>query len=437
MNNATLFAAATKAGIQDLQVYQSHSKTTSMKVFEHTLDGFTISESKRWSITGMVDGHIGRVFVEAFDEESIPFILNAIKENAQAITSEDEQELYAGDDSYPEIATTENKCLEASTTRKIALLKSIEEKLVQKDARVAQVMEIAYEDVKGGVAIENTKGLKVTRSFDTSMLVASILVKDGEDQKSAYDVVTLKDLDSFDEDAYVRGLVEKALAKLNAKQVVSGAYPVLIQQEAMTQLLQHLLAQFHGENAAKGISLLKDALHTKIFDEKITIVDDPLMKDGYDSTPFDDEGVACQKTVLVDQGTLHAFLHNLKSAKLMKTTSTGNGFSGDITKTNLYIEAGDTTYDAMVKSMDRGVIITELNGLHAGWNMVTTQFSLQAAGFYVEHGEIQYPVNLITIAGNFLELMKDIKSVGSDVKHFYTGVGSPSILFPSIAVSGE
>lgn len=437
MNLKQLIEAAKARGIEEVELYKSHAKTTSMRVYDQSVDSFTISESNRWKIKGLYQSHMGKVMVEDFSEAIIPFILDGIIENATAITSEDEQELYAGDDVYPIIEYTENQCLRESSAKKIELLKSLEQKLYQSDDRIAQVMEVAYEDVEGGVTIQNTKGLNVQREDSITMLVASILVKDGDDQKSAFDIITLKDLESFDQDQFVADLKEKAVKKLHARQVPSGHYPVLIEKTAMTDLLRQVFNQFHGENAAKGISLLKDSLNQSIFDEKVSIIDDPLMKDGYNSAPFDDEGVACKKHTIVDHGVFISFLHNLKSAKLMHTASTGNGFSGDIAYTNYYLAPGDTTYEDMIKTMKQGVIITELNGLHAGWNTVTTQFSLQASGFYVENGEIAYPVNLITIAGDFLDLMKTVQLIGNDLKFSYTGVGSPSVLFPSIAVSGE
>lgn len=437
MNKQALMKEAKAQGIEELQLFERHSKTTSLKVFEQTVDSFTISESIVLNAKGLVNGHMGMVYVEDLSDEAIPFIITSIKENASAITSEDEQEIYAGDEYYPTVEYTKNTCLDEGISKKVELLLSLEKKLQAYDPRIAQVMELAYEDVESGVTITNTKGIDLHREDTMSMLVASILVKDGEDQKSAYEIETLTSLEDFDEAAFVQKLCEKAIKKLHATQVVSGHYPVLIEKNAMGDLLRHVMNQFHGEQAAKGISLLKDSIDQKIFDEKVTIIDDPLMKDGYNSAAFDDEGVACYKKTVVEQGVLKTFLHNLKTAKLMNTTSTGNGFYNDISCTNLYMEAGDTSYEDMVKSMEKGVIITELNGLHAGWNAVTTQFSLQAAGFYVEAGEIVRPVNLITIAGNFLELMKHISIIGNDVKHSYTGIGAPSVLFEDVAVSGE
>ena len=94
-------------------------------------------------------------------------------------------------------------------------------------------------------------------------------------------------------------------------------------------------------------------------------------------------------------------------------------------------------YEEMIKTMKKGVIVTNLNGLHAGLNPVSTEFSLQSEGFYVEDGVIVKPINLFTISGNFLDMMKHIKMVGNDCKMGMSGVGTPSILFETIAVSGK
>ena len=176
----------------------------------------------------------------------------------------------------------------------------------------------------------------------------------------------------------------------------------------------------------------------QIFSEKITIVDDPLRKDGYNSRSFDDEGVACKKKTLVEQGVLKTYLHNLKSAKLMKCETTGNGFKAGyasnvgIAPSNLFIENGSVSMDEMIASMKEGIIVTEITGLHA----MTGEFSLQSQGWYVKEGKKIKPVNLITIAGNFLDAMKQVEMLGNDGKLNAGSIGSPSILFTSLSVSG-
>lgn len=436
MNKARLIEAALKEGIQDIEIFERQSKTTTLKVYEQKVDNFEQSQCNSMSIRGIYEKAMGNCYIEEDNDELIPFIIESIKQNASVITSNDEVEIYAGDEYYPSIEYSENHCLKTPLEDKITLLRNIESSLLQADTRIQQVMGVTYQDIESGVQIDNSKGVHIAYEDSYSLLVASILVKDGDDQKSAYDIVTLRDINEFQMEKFVTTLCKKGTDQLHGEPVPSKGYPILMKNEAMASLLQSLTGLFDGENAYKGISLLKDKLHQEIFDTKITIVDNPLLEDGYNSAPFDDEGVASFKKVLVDKGVLQSYMHNLKSAKLSKCTSTGNGFGGGISCSNLSIEAGNHTYDELLAKMDTGIIITELNGLHAGLNAITTEFSLQASGFYVENGQIVKPVNLITIAGNFLQLMKEITAVGSDMKFQLSGIGSPSILFPSVAVSG-
>ena len=275
-----------------------------------------------------------------------------------------------------------------------------------------------------------------------AFISASVMAKDGEDTKIASDWRYLYDASDIDAFAFAQGLSQKVLAKLHGESVKSAAYPVLIDKEAMADLLQAFSGMFDGESAYKGISLLNDSMGKQIFSDIITIVDDPLMEDGYNSRSFDDEGVACRKKTLVEQGVLKNYLHNLKSAKLMNAVSTGNGFKAGyasnvgIAPSNLYIENGNASVEDMIASMKEGIIVTEITGLHAGLNAMTGEFSLQSQGWYVKDGKKLRPVNLITIAGNFLDAMKDIAMLGNDGKLNASSIGSPSILFTSLSVSG-
>lgn len=435
MNKEQLIQQAQLAGIQELEIFESSNKKTSLDIYEQAVDHFTISDTTAWRIRGVYQGHMGKVIVE--DASDIDFIIAAIKENATAITSSDEQEIYAGDEHYPELEKIDHPCFEAPSSKKVQLLKTLEQQLLNSDERIDQVMETSYVESTSTVNLDNTLGLHLSKQNQWTMLGACVLAKDKEDYKSASEVELIYDLDAFDLSNFVERLKNKAVAKLHATSIPSGQYPIIIERSAMAQMLQSAFGQFHGDQAAKGISRLSNSLHQQIFDEKVTLIDDPLLYQGINCTPFDDEGVACRKKVIVDHGVLQKFFHHLKSSKKMNAKAEGNGFHGSISYTNFYMEPGTQTYDELIKQMDHGVIVTDLAGLHAGWNAITTQFSIQASGFYVEHGKIAYPINLFTIAGNFLELMKQIDGIGNDLKHFPSGIGTASVLFPKIAISGS
>ena len=443
MNKKLWMETAASCGITDFEIYEQKSSSTSIEVYDHKVDGFTISECDGIAVRGIYQGKMGICYLEDNDDRHCMYAMKQIMDHAQIITSEDEVEIYAGDDSYPEVKQKENHFKEKSSEDKIQVLKDIEQAILDQDERIAQVMSCSYSESDVTRNISNSKGLSLSDGASYSMIVAQVLAKQDEDVKSDYDWLIVYDDQDVDIDGFAGKLVKKVTDKLNATQIASGNYPVIMNNDTMISLMGALCGLFDGENAYKGISILKDSLEKQIFDEKITIMDDPLMKYGESSCAFDDEGVACKCKTVVEKGVLKTYLHNLKSAKLMKTASTGNGFKSGyasnvgISPTNFYIENGDVSYEDMVKSMDKGVIITGITGLHAGLNPVSTEFSLQAYGFYVEHGVIVKPINLITVAGNFMEAMKHIDLVGNDRKMSYNGIGAPSILFHELAISGE
>lgn len=443
MNKELWLQAAKDAGIEEFEIYDQNTKSTSIRLYEGSVDGFTISECRGISLRGIYNGKMGICFLEESDDSLLEFALNQIKQNATSITSEDEAEIYAGAQEYPDVKEKENHMLDLPSEEKINLLKEIEQELKNHDERITQVMSTNYGQVEMCRAIDNTKGVHLGDEHHASYITCAVMAKDGDDTKIASDWKYIYDKQDLNPKEFAQALCAKVIAKLHGESVESGNYPVLLQNEAMSDLLTALSGMFHGESIYKGVSILKDKLGETVFDKRISIVDDPLLESGYESAAFDDEGVACYRKYLVEQGVFKTCLHNLKSAKLMNTVSTGNGFKGgyassvDISPTNLYIEQGDVSYDDMIGSMDKGIIITEITGLHAGLNPISTEFSLQSSGFLVEDGKIVRPVNLITVAGNFMEAMKNIRMIGEDLKMGSSGIGSPSILFESLAISGK
>lgn len=443
MNFKELMTKAKLAGIDPVEVYVQKSEKQSLEIFAQKVDSLTIAQSGGIAIRGIYEGQMGYCFVEEDSDVNIDVCIQMIQENAKALEIDEKSFIYAGSGSYPSIEMTEDHLADAQTSAKIAYLKEVEEKLAKADSRIVQVMGTMMETQKVQTQILNSLGLDISKQESLTYFYSSVLAQENGDNKSAYEIKILHDFEECPVDEYVEKLKNKVVSKLNATQVKTGKYKVLMKNEAMSSLLGALTDLFNGEQVYKGISKLKDKLDTQIFDEKITIFDDPLLKDGLGSTPFDDEGVASYTKTVVDHGVLKLFLHNQKSASQMQTTSTGNGFkhgyasSIGISPTNFYIQPGTISYEDLIAQMDCGVIIDELNGIHAGLNPITTDFSLQAAGYYVEDGKIVKPINLITVAGNFLDMMKEVEAVGSDLENSLSGASAPSIVFTSLSISGE
>jgi len=178
--------------------------------------------------------------------------------------------------------------------------------------------------------------------------------------------------------------------------------------------------------------------------ELITIVDDPLL--AYNPAAFDDEGTPSVCKNVVEKGRLNTYLHNLKTAKKAGVKSTSNGGRGSagspvgVRPTNFFIQAGDKTFDELVKELDCGLIITDFSGMHAGVNPISGKFSLLCKGRKVENGQDVGAVNEITLSGGFEEMLKAVSAVGNDMRFSMPGgssFGSPSLIVESMSVSGR
>jgi PmbA protein len=173
--------------------------------------------------------------------------------------------------------------------------------------------------------------------------------------------------------------------------------------------------------------------------EKFTLVDDPFHPDKFGHCPFDGEGVATYAKNVVEKGVLKTLLYNRMYAKLMGKETTGNARDAKtIAPTGLYLAPGAYAEEALLERLGNGIYITSLNGLHAGANTQSGDFSLQATGFLVEDGKKTRPVKNFTIADNFFQLLRKVDALGDKVKFSLTSsVGAPEVLFTDVSVSGK
>lgn len=438
MNFDKLFALAKEKGIEDLQVYYVDDNQFDIEVFKHELEKYTIAATQKLSVKGIYDSKMGTVTTEVINEDIFEFLVDSVIASAKTIDSEDEVFIYAGDKEYKDIPGLYNESMyKVSAKQKIQDVLDLEKKVIAKDERIKMVQAF-YSDGAVEVTIQNSKGLKLSKKVNDGLIGVYVIASDGKDQRTGMGYTRSNDYDDFDFEKVAAEGAEKAVALLGATPCESGAYEVLLSKDASASLLTSHISMFSAENVQKDLSLLKGKIGQGVANSKITIVDDPFMKKSVKSGSFDDEGVATTYKELVKDGVLTGFMHNLKTAKKDSIKSTGNGFIGrGIGPTNLYIKPGTLSYDDAVKGMKKGLIITDLAGTHAGTDPISGDFSLQASGFLVEDGKIVHPVALITVAGNYLELLKDVKGVCNDLKFNFGYIGSPSLLIHSLMVSGK
>jgi len=441
-----VFARGRQAGFTDMEIFHQSSTNLSVTVYKGTVDKYNLADSGGYGFRGIFRYRVGYAYTEILDHDSVEMLVTEALENAQVIESEDLPIIFSGSDSYPEFDGYNPDLAQVTPEEKIELAKTMEAKAYALDSRVMVVNSCLVASGEDYVQIENNKGLNLSHRGNGAYCYLSVVVREGDDTKTFGRFATARDFADLDANGLAREAVAEATGLLGAATVDSGDYPVILRWEAATTLLKTFSGLFSAENVQENISLLKGKLGQQIATPAITIVDDPLLPQGLSSSPFDAEGVASRSKVVVDQGKLSTYLHNLKTAAKDGVESTGNAAKGSyksnvvVAPTNMYIKPGSASLDDMAASLERGIIVVDLQGAHSGANPVSGDFSLGAFGYLVEKGKIVRPVNQITIAGNFISMLLDVEKVGNDLNFgLPTGsmIGSPSLLIKKLAVAGK
>jgi PmbA protein len=437
LNIDKLFKQAKAKGIEDIQVSLSNSTNLSITIFEGDVDKYEIADNSRLVVKGIFNNKMGVYSTEVMEDSLIDEIVDTIIESAKVIDSEDDAIIYAGDDEYQEVEGLYNEELNnLDVAKKIDTLKELDEKFHAYDERVKNV-ETSYTEITNSILLQNSKGLKLENKANSSYIVGEIIVADEKDQRTGFDAKISNDFNDYNIDEFVKEVADDALNSLGADAVPSKNYEILFSGLSLATLFSAFQGVFSANAVQKGLSLLKGKLEETVGSELINVVDDPFLKKSASSRSFDDEGVATKRKHLIEKGVLKTFLHNLVTAKKDDVSPTGNGFGGSVSAVNLKVEAGDTPFDEMLSSIKDGIYITNVQGAHAGANPVSGDFSLQAAGYHVVDGKIASPVALITVAGNFLTMLKDVTMVGNETKMTYYGITCPAVKVKSMIVSGK
>ncbi|MCK9188662.1 metalloprotease PmbA [Acidithiobacillus sp.] len=278
----------------------------------------------------------------------------------------------------------------------------------------------------------NSLGFMGNSRSSRHSLSCSVIAEDskgGMQRDYWYDVARAADALATPE-AIGKIAAQRALRRLDARKVATSKAPVIFENQVASSLIGHLASAISGGSLYRKSSFLLDSLGKQLFPEHIRIYEEPLRRRGLGSSSFDGEGVATHNRDIIADGVLEGYILDSYSARKLNMQSTGNAGGAH----NLTLQPGDASLEDLLREMGRGLLVTELIGF--GINMVTGDYSRGAAGFWVEHGEIQYPVEEITIAGALQDMFQGMSAVGNDLL-IHGNTGCPSILIDEMMIAGE
>ncbi len=288
------------------------------------------------------------------------------------------------------------------------------------------------------VTLATSEGFLGGYAGTSRSISASVIAGQDDLMERDYDYTSARfaaDLES--PEAIGKSAGERAVRRLNPRKEKTQSVPVIFDPRVSSSLIGHFAGAISGSSIARGVSFLKDKMGEEVFSSNITIVDDPHRKRGLRSKPFDGEGIANKRMVLIDKGRLTTWLLDTASARQLGLKPTGHGARGTggppgPSVSNMYCEAGTLSPEELMADIKSGFYVTELIGM--GVNGVTGDYSRGAAGFWIENGKITYPVSEITIASNLKDMYRNI-TPANDLK-FRQGTNAPTLRVEGVTIAG-
>ena len=426
--------AAKQFGAEEYELTVSSSENTAVEALKKEISAVSYSRSGTMTVRCVVGGKSGYASSELVTPEAAALIVETACDNAQVLDDADQVGLFPGSDHYEtsrdtaaELPSTD--ALKERALRMQELAYAADHKIVDGTQSFVSGMNIVRD-------VMNSAGLQL--HYETGLVYQGLMaaVKDGEE---ASDDFCLTDISKKSVEETVQKAVSGALSKLGADTVPSGKYNIIMDSDTVCSLLERYASVFSARSAYLKTTLLAGKEGEQVANENVTLIDDPFYPEKFGHCPFDGEGVAVYAKNVIENGRLNTLLYNRMYAKLLNRETTGNAADAThIEPKGLYFAPGTLSNEELLQKLGDGLYLTSLQGLHAGANVQSGDFSLQADGFLVKDGRKAAPIKNFTVADNFFQSLKKVEALSAEVK-FGVGsdFGSPEILFTGVAVSGK
>ena len=432
------FNLAKQNGIEECELKIAESYSLSFSLFHSEMDDYQVSNGYSIIARGLINGKFGTASCDVWNKEKAEFLVDEIVKNAKVIEDEDPMFIYKGDAKYKKINTYNKELFDVPAEKKVEKLFELE-KLIKAGDKITEVESVSYSETRSTNTLLNSHGLKLSQRSNYYFIYGGAVAKEGNQVKTGYDFLFSNNFNDIDVKELADKIIKETTAQLGGEPCTSGNYPVVLDRSCVASLLGAYLSSVDAEEVQKHTSLFEGKLNTKVASTKITIEDRPLQRSLF-ARGFDDEGVATYNKPIIKKGVLMTYLYNLTTAAKDGVKSTGNGFGGSKIGTSpvfVYMKPGKKTLEELFVEVNNGVYITDIQGLHAGLDPQTGNFSLQSTGFLIKDGKKDRPLDIITVSGNLMKLFKDIKTLGGDSKTFISAVSCPSVIVKKLSVGGK
>ena len=438
-----LLAKAKRGGATEADILIADGETFSVQVRLGSVDRLTKAREKHLGLRVFVGKRSASTSTSDFTADSLSQLVTETCTLAKAVVEDQVSGLPAADQMVGERLDLDlYDSTRLDTEQQIELAKRVEAAAMSADERVTNSEGGDFDSSSGRVVLGNSHGfLGEYQSSSFSMSVSPVATdpETGAMQRDAWYDVQRKLAKLETPEAVGLEAARRTVRKLGAKKVATQRVPVVFDAETAGSLMGNLCSAVSGYALYKGASFLSGQLGKLLAPEYVTVYDDGRVVGGLGSRPFDGEGLPTRKTTVVERGVLKSYLLDTYSGRKLGLDSTGNasrsvGENPSVGPTNFFLAPGTKTAQDIIKTVKQGLYVTDLIGF--GINMVTGDYSRGASGFWIEGGELAYPVEEITIAGNLKDMFAGIEMIGSDLV-FRGRIASPTVKISEMMVAGN
>lgn len=438
-----LLAKAKRGGATEADIIIADGETFSVQVRLGAVDRLTKAREKRLGLRVFVGKRSASTSTSDFSADSLNQLVAETCILAKAVVEDQVSGLPAADQmagERPDLDLYDSTRL--NTEQQIELAKRVEAAAMSTDERVTNSEGGDFDSSSGRVVLGNSHGFLGEYQSSSFSMSASPVATDPETgamQRDSWYAVQRKFAKLDSPEAVGLEAARRTVRKLGAKKVATQRVPVVFDSETAGSLMGNLCSAVSGYSLYKGASFLAGQLDKPLAPEYVTVYDDGRVVGGLGSRPFDGDGLPTRKTTVVERGVLKSYLLDTYSGRKLGLASTANasrsvGENPSVGPTNFYLAPGTKTAQEIIKTVKQGLYVTDLIGF--GINMVTGDYSRGAAGFWIEGGELAYPVEEITIAGNLKDMFAGIEIIGNDLV-FRGRIASPTVKIAEMMVAGN
>jgi PmbA protein len=439
---AARIADMAKPGEQ-VEAYVARSTSTSVRAYGGEVESLTQASSAGVGVRVVVDHREGFAYAGTLDEAVVLEALAEARDNATFGEPDEFNGLATPDGVEPADLDLWPEGLAAvPTADKVALALELERATTGRDPRVQGVRVAMYSDGMGEGAVATSTGIRAWGRAGTSYLMVQALANHEGETQIAGGLSVGREVSDLSVDEAADDAVLRATRLLGSTKPATQRVTLVLEPRMTATILGIVGGMLNGEAMLKGRSPFRDRVGEPIASPLLTFVDDPTDPQSLGAEAHDGEGLACRRNELVVGGVLQGFLHNTYTGRRSGTASTGSAQRGvastpGVGAAALAVAPGRGTHEEILASIDHGLFVTSMAGLHSGVNPVSGDFSVGVEGLMVRNGALAEPVREATIASTIQRLLLDISAVGADLEWLPDGTGGVTLVIPDVALSGS